>query len=95
MTNLTIECEDERELDALIALLARPEEGPESGLYVCCPMNNYECNKSGCAFFGNGKCYLTTKKIFKAKQSDITALSKLAKEHAECFDHIPKMLQSK
>ena len=91
--NLSLECGEDMTVDELDAVLNRPEDNPDSGLYVCCPMDNKDCNKRGCAFMGNGNCYLTTKQEYAAKKADIVALSILARENASCFDHIPTILQ--
>lgn len=91
--NLILECGEEMTVDELEAVIRRPEDNPDSGLFVCCPMENTICNKKSCAFMGKGHCYLTTKQEYAAKKADIKTLSFLAEKHANCFDHIPKILQ--
>lgn len=89
---VVFECEDEEQLDQLMKAF-RPEEDPDSGIYVCDPMKNTRCAKTGCAYFGNGNCYCTLSEDCSVnEESNMRILKIMINRHADCFDHIPKVL---
>lgn len=85
------ECRDEDELEELFQLACRPEENPDSGLYVCDPYLNVNCSHSGCAYFGNGQCYLTCNPNYKINKTNTKALKDAVERNIDYFDHVPSI----
>ena len=89
--NLVFECRDEDELEELFKLICRSEEDPDSGLYVCDPYLNETCSHFGCAYFGNGQCYLTCNPDYKINETDAKALRDAVERNIDYFDHVPSI----